>query len=114
MTNETPYERYRRQFLDQLLESRPDSVLDVGCGDGGLIRELSGRGCRTAGIEFDRAKADEAAKAGLNVQAGGGEALPFAADSFDAVTFQFVTHHLESLDQGLRERRSLSSTDGMM
>jgi SAM-dependent methyltransferase len=101
--NDTPHDRYRRQFLDQLLESRPDSVLDVGCGGGGLIRELTERGCRTAGIEFDRAKVDEATKAGLNVQTGRGEALPFAANSFDAVTFQFVTHHLENLDQGLRE-----------
>jgi len=103
VTNDAPYERYRRQFLNQLLESHPDSVLDVGCGDGSLIRDLRERGCRTAGIEFDQAKVDEATKAGLNVQAGRGEALPFAADSFDAVTFQFVTHHLESLDQGLRE-----------
>jgi SAM-dependent methyltransferase len=103
MTNDTPHDRYRRQFLGQLMESRLDSVLDVGCGDGGLIRDLAERGCRTAGIEFDRAKVDEATKDELDVQIGRGEALPFAADSFDAVTFQFVTHHLESLDQGLRE-----------
>lgn len=56
-----------RAVIEAVLKCAPGSVLDIGCGEGWLVRELSGHGIRAVGID---------AVAGLVEQAraaGGGE-----------------------------------------
>ena len=43
------------------------SILDIGCGDGILIRILQEKGCRCLGIELDQGKLTEGEKKGLPV-----------------------------------------------
>jgi methionine biosynthesis protein MetW len=74
-------------------------VLDLGCGDGSLLRYLQGsRGCRGYGVELDDAKVAACVKKGVNViqqNLEHGLAL-FGDDSFDTVlqleTLQAMVH----------------------
>jgi SAM-dependent methyltransferase len=108
----------KQHFLATLLGLGPASVLDVGCGEGALLQAVTADGSiRGVGIEPEEAAAERARAAGLDVQPGRAEALPFAEDSFDVVTLEYVAHHVEHLPRALREavrvaRRAVLVLDG--
>lgn len=91
-------------LLDQILRGRFDArlaLLDAGCGAGRNLRWFLRAGYEVHGIEID-SRALEAARAQARVLAGeeaagrfrGGalDALPYAADRFDAVLLNAVLH----------------------
>lgn len=51
-------------ILDAVLQRTPETVLDVGCGEGWLARELGKAGINTLGIDVVAALIDAAKKAG--------------------------------------------------
>ena len=108
----------KQELLTVLRTLRPASVLDVGCGEGALLRAIAADSAvRGVGIEPEDAAADRAMAAGLEVRPGRAEALPFAEDSFDVVTLEYVAHHVEHLPRALREaarvaRRAVLVLDG--
>lgn len=108
----------KQELLAALLGLHPASVLDVGCGEGALLRAVAADGAvRGIGIEPEEATAERARAAGLEVQPGRAEALPFGDDSFDVVTLEYVAHHVEHLPRTLREavrvaRRAVLVLDG--
>lgn len=72
------------------------SILDVGCGGGGLARALSAKGAKVTGVD-----PQEAALATARTRApdadfrqAGAEALPFPDGSFDRVVFLNSLHHV--------------------
>jgi len=80
-------------------------VLDVGAGDG-LITYLLG----AEGIEYED-KAVEIAKAiGVNVIKGDAYNLPYADDSFDAITMIDVIEHFEDASLALKEASRVAKT----
>ncbi|WGV19831.1 methyltransferase domain-containing protein [Pseudomonas putida] len=59
----------RRQVTDQaillaILGRQPERVLDLGCGEGWLLRALGDRGVEAVGVDGDRALVDAARAAG--------------------------------------------------
>jgi len=108
----------KQQLLGTLLGLAPASVLDVGCGEGALLRAVTADGSiRGVGIEPEEAAAERARAAGLEVRPGLAEALPFADDSFDVITLEYVAHHVEHLPRALHEaarvaRRAVLVLDG--
>jgi len=59
----------RRQVTDQamllaILGRQPERVLDLGCGEGWLLRALDARGIEAVGVDGDRALVDAARAAG--------------------------------------------------
>lgn len=94
-------ERPRRKLSEMLRAHLPlagGAILDVGCGDGGLVRFLTREGARVVGLEpsagqLARARAAEPA-GGERYVRGVAEALPFAAVGFDAVVFSNSLHHV--------------------
>jgi SAM-dependent methyltransferase len=70
-----------------------EEVLDVGCGDARLLRDLGlFRSLkRRVGIDVELPKAPEP---GIEVAAYDGQSLPFADRSFDSVVFGYFLHYL--------------------
>lgn len=65
-----------RAIVDAVLSRRPGSVLDVGCGEGWLVRALAEHGIRGIGVDVVPALIDQAR------QAGGGD---FRLASYDDI-----------------------------
>jgi SAM-dependent methyltransferase len=92
---------YRGYDLSKLLRahrlarrlSDGEELLDVGCGDARLLRDLglfrSLR--RRAGVDVELPSAPEK---DIEVAAYDGESLPFADQSFDSVVFGYFLHYL--------------------
>jgi SAM-dependent methyltransferase len=77
--------------------------LDVGCGNGQLMRELEGLGAAAFGLETDEAPIAAAAAAGTpreRLKLGVAQDLPFEDRSFDGVTFVFSFHHIPGAGHG--------------
>ncbi|MBW8724783.1 MAG: methyltransferase domain-containing protein [Inquilinus limosus] len=108
----------KQELLAELRGLHPASVLDVGCGEGTLLRAVTADGAvHGVGLEPEDAAAERARAAWLEVRTGRAEALPFADDSFDVVTLEYVAHHVEHLPRALREaarvaRRAVLVLDG--
>jgi SAM-dependent methyltransferase len=96
------YRALRRLTIGHCYLERPGhgmSLLDIGCGNGFYIKEMSKRGWNAVGYEFDPEYATAlSAELGLPVLAGE-RALEEHRAEFDLVTFNFSFEHL---DQPLR------------
>src|SRR6202161_4923606 len=74
-------------------------VLDVGCGDGELLKLLESRGVDGRGIELSREGVNDCVAKGLAVSQGDGDAdlADYPDDGFDYVllsqTLQGTRHH---------------------
>jgi SAM-dependent methyltransferase len=98
-----------RALLAELVPLQGATVVDVGCGDGELVRWLAARGARAIGVEVGeeplaRARAAEPV-AGERYEQGGAEALPLPDGAADAATFIQSLHHVpvEHMDDALAE-----------
>lgn len=54
------------QLISRLIPER-SRVLDLGCGDGELLRLLEAKGCTGTGVELEPAELNAAIRAGVNV-----------------------------------------------
>lgn len=79
-------------IVEAVLRCGPQSVLDVGCGEGWLARRLAGEGIRVVGIDAVEPLVDEARRAGgaeyhvLSYEAFGAQGLN---ERFDVVVCNF-------------------------
>ncbi|HEX7610716.1 MAG TPA: class I SAM-dependent methyltransferase [Solirubrobacteraceae bacterium] len=108
-------------MLDELLEVRGRDVLDIGCGEGGLVRRLVAEGARPVGLDplrgaLDRARAHADAGPRAHYVEGVAEALPFEDASFDVVIFFNSLHHVPvgSMDAALAEAARVLRPDGVL
>ena len=99
----SPRERYRQDTLQRLLALAPDSVLDVGCGDGAFLAELAARLPGVAGIDTDAEQVAAAQARGLDARIASAARLPFADGAFEWVLLQNTAHHLAELEAAMRE-----------
>lgn len=93
-------------------------VLDVGCGNGALVRTMAREGAQVTGLEITesqlaRARA-EPPIAGECYHVGRAEALPFEAGDFDTVVFFNSLHHVpvEVQDKALAEAARVLESGG--
>jgi ubiquinone/menaquinone biosynthesis C-methylase UbiE len=84
--------------MADLLELSGRTLLDVGCGEGALLRALARPGLRAYGLDSSRVMIEGAARApdgtGAAYFVGAAEALPLPAASFDVVVFFNSLHHI--------------------
>ena len=113
---------WRRLVVKKLATelARPDAlVLDIACGTGDLSLELQKNArAKIIGTDFCRPMLDVAvektASANLNIPyiEGDGLALPFADNSFDAVTVAFGLRNFANWHDGLTQMRRVLKSDG--
>ena len=91
-------ERTDLAVLLELLDPHDSDIVDVGCGDGWLVRALAQRGARAVGIETSEGQLESARAhgvgSGLRYGVGRAEVLPLTAGSADAVVFMRSLHHV--------------------
>jgi SAM-dependent methyltransferase len=95
-----------RVLREVLAGARPDALLDVGCGYGGVaagLADVLGVG-DIHGVDLDPDVVDEAATKGVDVRCVDvSEGLPYDATSFDLVTCFGVLDYLPLFDDALSE-----------
>ncbi|HEU0037482.1 MAG TPA: class I SAM-dependent methyltransferase [Kofleriaceae bacterium] len=87
--------------IAERVASSATRVLDLGCGDGALVRALRSRGCDAFGIDLS---ADELALAprGICVR-GRAQRMPFASAAFDSVVSHFAFMLLDDVEDVVAE-----------
>jgi SAM-dependent methyltransferase len=102
--HDTYWRFHRDQFL-ALLPPPGRMVLDVGCGEGRLARDLKARGYRVVGIDGSPTLARLAHEADPDIPAHVADAamLPFARAAFDLVVAFMSLQDIVGLDGAIRE-----------
>ncbi len=96
--------RWRRLAVSAVVHPG-DEVLDACCGTGDLAIEAERAGGRVTGLDFSKRMLERARRKSASVRWVRGDvlALPFAEESFDAVTIGFGIRNVENLEAGLAE-----------
>jgi SAM-dependent methyltransferase len=82
----------------ELLSPRPgERILDLGCGDGALTKQLADRGCAVVGVDASAELITAARALGLDARVMSAEDLPFR-NEFDAVFSNAVLHWIKRAD----------------
>jgi 2-polyprenyl-6-hydroxyphenyl methylase / 3-demethylubiquinone-9 3-methyltransferase len=99
----------RLRHFDRHVSWQGRDVLDLGCAGGFMAEAIHDRGARVQGIDPAAAavaaarRHAEATGRDIGYAVGVGEALPYAAGSFDIVVCVDVLEHVADLGQVLRE-----------
>jgi ubiquinone/menaquinone biosynthesis C-methylase UbiE len=105
--------RYRLRCIDKLgFSFRGDeSLLDAGCGDGGVARLLRGRVREVTAIDVEPSPRWHD-NPGLTFVVADAEALPFEDASFDVVHSKDSLHHMHAPERALAEYRRVLGPGG--
>jgi ubiquinone/menaquinone biosynthesis C-methylase UbiE len=118
------YDRFMGRYTSSLAPAFADAagvvgamkVLDVGCGPGGLTRELARRvGPENVGAIDPAAQFAAACRErhpGADVREGVAEALPWSDGRFDATLSSLVVAFMSDADQGVREMARVTRSGG--
>lgn len=92
-------------FLDAAGARPGESMLDVGCGTGFLIKAAVARGMRACGIDIseESVRLARAVAPDGDIRLGSGERLPFEDGRFDHVFCLGALEHFIDMRQGLME-----------
>lgn len=106
------YHKYARALCYRL---KPQAaILDVGCGVGQVVRDLSSWGFQASGIDVSQTSIDMAREHSSACGVYDGKAIPFANDSFDAVGAFNVLEHVEDPVSFLDEMNRVLRPGGTM
>jgi SAM-dependent methyltransferase len=105
-----------RADIDVLADLVPlpgSEVVDVGCGDGSLMRALAARGASVVGVEVSEAAV---ARAGDGCLLGRADALPLDDESVDACVLMRSLHHVpaEAMPRAFTECARVLRPGGVM
>jgi ubiquinone/menaquinone biosynthesis C-methylase UbiE len=104
-----------REALAQHGRGAKLSVLDFGCGSGLTVADLSEAGHASQGVDFSEEAIAFGAKKGITgLQVVRDEQLPFADETFDAVTCMDVLEHLQDEQPALSEMRRVLKPGGVL
>jgi SAM-dependent methyltransferase len=106
------------EVLERLAPPAGLDVLDVGCGPGVLVRELTARGAHATGLEISEHQLRAARREDPEGRyvVGRAEDLPLADGSIDLVVFMRALHHVpvEAMAPALAEARRVLRPDGLV
>lgn len=99
------------EFVQRHLPERR-RLLEVGCGDGRLARELREAGHEVVGVELSEELVEAARRAGLDVRQA--DFLSFQEEPFDAVLFTRSLHHIPRLAEAVARAEHLLQPQGLL
>jgi len=108
--------RWRRQVLDAVDPAPGEQVLDLAAGTGTSSEPFRERGADVVPCDFSVGMLQEGKRKlpHLPFTAGDGTELPFADDTFDAVTISFGLRNIVDPDAGLREMLRVTRPGGRL
>jgi demethylmenaquinone methyltransferase/2-methoxy-6-polyprenyl-1,4-benzoquinol methylase len=108
--------RWRRAVLDAVDPQPGERVLDLAAGTGTSSQPFHDRGAEVVPCDFSVGMLREGKRKlpPLPFAAGDGTRLPFADDTFDAVTISFGLRNIVDPDAGLRELRRVTRPGGRL
>ncbi len=91
-------------------------LLDVACGTGFVAAAAAAHGASAFGVDFSASMVAQARQRhpALQFQEADAEALPFAAESFDAVVINFGVHHFPFPQRALAQAHRVLRTGGQV
>ncbi|MFC4375797.1 demethylmenaquinone methyltransferase [Nocardia halotolerans] len=108
-------DRYWRWATRRALALRPgERVLDLGAGTGVSTVELGKSGAWCVATDFSQGMLSAGRFRQLPMVAGDAMALPFADDSFDAVTISFALRNVADIDLAMREMLRVTKPGGRL
>jgi len=108
-------EAMRRKAMPILKHKTSGKILDIGCGDGSLLKYLKESGWETYGVEFQESASLYARDVlGIDVFAGRLEDSDYPEESFDVISLIHVLEHLPDPSSILKKVRSLLKKDGIL
>jgi SAM-dependent methyltransferase len=113
---ETPYFAAKEaELVAEVQVEAGESLLEIGCGEGGNLFHLRDRPGRRYGVDFSLAKAAFARGATqAGIACADASALPFADASFDAVLIRDLLHHLPDRGIALAEAHRVLKPGGRL
>jgi ubiquinone/menaquinone biosynthesis C-methylase UbiE len=112
---DVPWESHARALAD-LLPPPAGLVVDVGCGEGRLVRELCARGYNAIGFDVTEGLIDAARTAdpGGSYEVADARSLPLRDRVARLVTCINVLQHLPDLDTALSEIARVLTVEGVL
>ncbi|HSE69887.1 MAG TPA: demethylmenaquinone methyltransferase [Nocardioidaceae bacterium] len=108
--------RWRHAVLSAVDPRPGERVLDLAAGTGTSSQPFADRGAQVVPCDFSigMLRVGKRARPHLPFTAGDGTRLPFADDTFDAVTISFGLRNIVDPDAGLRELRRVTRPGGRL
>jgi demethylmenaquinone methyltransferase/2-methoxy-6-polyprenyl-1,4-benzoquinol methylase len=97
---------WRKQLVAAVARQNPTKVLDLACGSGDVAEMLQKAlpRAQVVGLDFSRSLLTQAKERGIaDLAEGDALKLPFADESFDAVTIAFGLRNFSDRASGLKE-----------
>ena len=108
--------RWRRDVIEAVDPQWGERVLDLAAGTGTSSEPFADRGAKVVPCDFSLGmlRVGKKARPALPFTAGDGTRLPFADDTFDAVTISFGLRNIVDPLAGLREMRRVTKPGGRL
>jgi len=106
---------YHRRLMEAAAVRPGERVLDVGCGNGQVARELAAAGATAVGIDLSHQmleRARELAAGGAEFVEGDAQVHPFAAGQFDVVVSRFGAMFFADREAAFRNLARATATGG--
>jgi SAM-dependent methyltransferase len=103
-------------FVDLAGVTSGDSILDIGCGTGFLLRSAAAHGAETFGLDISEEALKLAGQSAptADLRTGNAEELPFKDGQFDHVFCLGAMEHFLDMDKGLDEMIRVTRTGGSL
>ena len=105
---------WRRRVRERLALKPGEKVLDLAAGSAVSTEELAKSGAWCVACDFSQGMLAAGAKRDVPKVVGDGMQLPFADETFDAVTISFGLRNIQDTGQALREMARVTKPGGRL